>query len=110
VPSVTDSVGSDTLPERLRISVLVLEGDARHPGDEPQELPRGLEKCSRGAQPGFGSFTQLDALRFALEGLDVPVLYDIDFGHVPPQMALVNGALATVSLAGTAGTLVQSLV
>ena len=57
-----------------------------------------------------GSFTQLDALRFALDGLDVPVLYDIDFGHVPPQMALVNGALATVTLAGTAGTLVQSLL
>jgi muramoyltetrapeptide carboxypeptidase len=64
----------------------------------------------RSTAPASGSFTQLDALRFALDGLDVPVLYDIDFGHVPPQMALVNGALATVTLAGTAGTLVQSLV
>lgn len=56
------------------------------------------------------SFTQLDALESALGGLAVPVLYDVDLGHVPPQMALVNGALATVEFDGTTGTLVQQLV
>jgi len=57
-----------------------------------------------------GSFTQLDAVRHALGGLGVPVLHDLDLGHVPPQLALVNGALATVELTGSTGRLVQHLV
>ena len=56
-----------------------------------------------------GSFTQLDAVRHALGELGVPVLYDLDLGHVPPQLALVNGALATVELTGSTGRLVQHL-
>ncbi len=55
-------------------------------------------------------FSQLDALHHALDGLPVPVLYDVDIGHVPPQLALVNGASATVELHGDGhGTLVQML-
>jgi len=41
-------------------------------------------------------FTSDHAIALALEGLDLPVLLDLDIGHVPPQMALVQGALATV--------------
>ena len=42
--------------------------------------------------------------------LDVPVLYDLDLGHVPPQLKLVNGALAEVTIdASGTGTLVQHL-
>jgi hypothetical protein len=43
---------------------------------------------------------------FSRRVFDVPVPDDIDL--VPPQMALVNGALATVTLAGATGKLVQS--
>ena len=61
--------------------------------------------------PPTDGFTQLDALRHALGGLPAPVVHEVDLGHVPPQLALVNGALATVELAGSArGTLVQQLV
>ena len=61
--------------------------------------------------PASEGFSQTDALHHALGDLPVPVLHEVDIGHVPPQMPLVNGALATVSLAaGGRGTLVQQLV
>jgi muramoyltetrapeptide carboxypeptidase len=41
-------------------------------------------------------FTQRDALLDALGDLRVPVIYDMDMGHLPPQTMLVNGAQATV--------------
>lgn len=40
----------------------------------------------------------------------VPVLYDVDLGHIPPQLAIVNGALATVELTQATTTLVQRLI
>lgn len=51
----------------------------------------------------------LDALQSALGQLNVPVLYDVDIGHVPPQFTLVNGALATVTFDGTGGSISQQL-
>jgi muramoyltetrapeptide carboxypeptidase LdcA involved in peptidoglycan recycling len=50
---------------------------------------------TRGADlPGW---TQHDAARHALADLGVPVVADVDCGHVPPHLALVNGALATLT-------------
>lgn len=37
-----------------------------------------------------------EALRQTLAGLPCPVLLDVDIGHVPPQLVLVNGAHAQV--------------
>ena len=37
-----------------------------------------------------------DALQQTLGGLPCPVLVDVDIGHLPPQLVLVNGALAHV--------------
>ena len=51
----------------------------------------------------------LDALRSACEGISCPVLYDLDIGHLPPQLSLVNGALAQVSFEGDSGSIKQSL-
>lgn len=39
-------------------------------------------------------FTYEDALRSALGELNVPIVYDVDFGHVAPQWTLINGAKA----------------
>ncbi len=47
----------------------------------------------RPGAPDSSRFTQLDALESALGELEVPVLYDVDLGHVPPQLALVNGVV-----------------
>lgn len=54
--------------------------------------------------------SQEDAVRHALGDLDVPVLLDFDTGHQPPQMPLVNGALAEVRLNGADSSIVQHLV
>jgi len=56
-----------------------------------------------------GDFTQLDAVRSALGALDVPVLLDVDCGHVPPHLALVNGAVAELTFTGSAQGLSQTL-
>lgn len=54
-------------------------------------------------------FTQRDALLDALGGLTVPVLYDMDIGHLPPQLMLVNGARATVAFGPTEKVVQQTL-
>lgn len=50
-----------------------------------------------------------DAVRSALGGLACPVLYDLDIGHRPPNLALVNGALAQLSCANGGGEVITTL-
>jgi len=59
--------------------------------------------------PDSAGFTQLDAVRSALGGLGVPVVLDVDCGHVVPQLALVNGAHARVIVADGEQSIVQRL-
>jgi muramoyltetrapeptide carboxypeptidase LdcA involved in peptidoglycan recycling len=33
-----------------------------------------------------------------LEDLNVPVVYDVDLGHLPPQLTFINGAYAACSV------------
>ncbi len=54
-------------------------------------------------------FTYEDALHDVLDDLNVPVIYDVDFGHVAPQWMLVNGALAEFTYDKGKGFLLQSL-
>lgn len=63
----------------------------------------------RSAGPPSGDFSQHDALVHALGDLPIPVLYDLDLGHIPPQLAIVNGALGTVALGPATATCVQRL-
>jgi muramoyltetrapeptide carboxypeptidase LdcA involved in peptidoglycan recycling len=67
----------------------------------------------RSAAPDTTGGQQLryaDALQRCLGPLPCPVLVDVDIGHKPPQMTLVNGALATVRFgAGHAGSVEQRL-
>jgi muramoyltetrapeptide carboxypeptidase len=55
------------------------------------------------------AFTYLDALRSALSDAHCPVLYDLDIGHLPPQLSLVNGAFAKVEFTEGAGSITQRL-
>ena len=41
-------------------------------------------------------FTLIDALKQSVGDLSIPVIYDADIGHVPPQMQIVNGAIGEV--------------
>ena len=63
---------------------------------------------SRTNAPDAPGFSQRDAVRSALGDLDVPVVLDVDCGHVPPHLALVNGARVELTV-GEEQTLVQSL-
>ena len=54
-------------------------------------------------------FSQLDAVRSPLGDLGVPIVLDVDCGHVPPHLALVNGVLAQLDVTTTASTLTQHL-
>ena len=42
--------------------------------------------------------------------LNIPILYDIDCGHVPPQLTLINGAYAEVSVKDGKETVLQTLI
>lgn len=59
--------------------------------------------------PAAGSFTQRDAVTDALGGLDLPIVLDLEIGHVPPHLPLVNGAAARVVLDGDTRQITQEL-
>lgn len=63
----------------------------------------------RTVSPSSGGWTHDDGVRDALGGLDVPVVLDVDCGHVPPGLALVNGALATIDRTDGTWTLRQEM-
>ena len=59
--------------------------------------------------PDTSELSQEDAVRRALGDLDIPVILDFDTGHQPPQMPLVNGALADVVLTDIRASITQRL-
>lgn len=63
----------------------------------------------RTSGPDSDGFTHDDAVMDALGRLDVPVIADVDFGHVPPGNILINGALAHVIVDGETRTISQRL-
>lgn len=50
-----------------------------------------------------------DAVYEALKDLHVPIILDADFGHLPPRMTIINGAVGTVTCEDGAGTLEMKL-
>ncbi|MFI2104397.1 S66 peptidase family protein [Isoptericola sp. NPDC019693] len=65
---------------------------------------------SRTYAPDSEGFTQHDAVRDALGDLGIPLLAEVECGHVPPYLALVNGALARVQHGAGASVITQRLV
>ena len=65
----------------------------------------GRPDCYKDTQ----DFTLTDALRQGFSGLDIPVIYDADIGHIPPQMQIVNGAMGKVEFADGKATARQIL-
>ncbi|MEV4349846.1 S66 peptidase family protein [Actinoplanes sp. NPDC049596] len=63
----------------------------------------------RTAAPSIPTLTQDEAVLDALGSVGVPIIADVECGHVPPTMPFVNGARATVVLAGGAGRITQTL-
>lgn len=56
-----------------------------------------------------GGFEQADAVVDALGGLGIPIVLDLEIGHVPPHLPLVNGALARVVVDGDRHEITQEL-
>ena len=65
---------------------------------------------SRTKAPEPNGFTQHDAVRDALGGLGVPIVADVECGHVAPFLALVQGASTTVVHDGDSHSVTQRLV
>jgi len=59
--------------------------------------------------PDAEDFSYMDAVHDALDDLNLPVIYDADIGHRPPQMTVINGALASFDCADGRGTLELTL-
>ena len=58
-----------------------------------------------GSEGGFG---QRDAVVDALGMLDVPIVIDVEIGHVPPHLLLLNGAVARVVVDGETREITQT--
>ncbi|WP_405058639.1 LD-carboxypeptidase [Kribbella sp. NBC_01505] len=56
-----------------------------------------------------GSLTQHEAVLDALGSLNVPIIADVECGHVPPFMPIVNGALGRVVHTADRSELTQTL-
>lgn len=52
-------------------------------------------------------FSFQDALKRALGELHVPIIYDVDIGHVSPQWILINGSYGKFTYQSGKGTLIQ---
>ncbi len=58
---------------------------------------------------GIDTLTQHEAVLDALGSLDVPIIADVECGHVPPHLPIVNGARGRVVLTSTRNELTQTL-
>ena len=56
-----------------------------------------------------GGFTTLDALERLAEATNLPIIYNADVGHVPPQMTFVNGAYAEIKVVNGKGEITMNL-
>ncbi|MCM3271848.1 S66 family peptidase [Paenibacillus elgii] len=52
-------------------------------------------------------YTAEDVYQELAEELQLPIVYDIDCGHVPPQITLINGAYAEIEVEDGKGTVKQ---
>ncbi|MFY0638910.1 S66 family peptidase [Maricaulis maris] len=62
-----------------------------------------------GPERDGAGLTYSDVLESVLGGVGCPVLYDLDIGHKPPNLTLLNGSVATVRFEDGQGSIQQSL-
>ena len=54
-------------------------------------------------------FTLTDALENGIGNLGVPVIYDVDIGHLPPQIQIINGAYGKIDFKDGGATIWQEM-
>ncbi|MEQ2525066.1 S66 peptidase family protein [Bacillaceae bacterium CLA-AA-H227] len=78
------------------------------------KLAGWFENCSGimfGRSPAnmpVDNYTAEDVYQELSEELRIPIIYDIDCGHVPPQITFVNGAYAEIIVKEGKGTVLQT--
>jgi muramoyltetrapeptide carboxypeptidase len=60
------------------------------------------------ANAPVGNYIIEDVYKELSEELQIPVIYDIDCGHVPPQITFINGAFAEIEVENGQGTVLQT--
>ena len=55
-------------------------------------------------------FSFKDAVKRALDKYNVPIVYNVDLGHIPPQMTIINGSYAKFHYKDGKGKLIQKLI
>jgi muramoyltetrapeptide carboxypeptidase LdcA involved in peptidoglycan recycling len=69
----------------------------------------GAVMVGRTTAPDAPTLSQHEAVLDALECLGVPIVADVECGHVPPYMPIVNGALGRLRFGAGGGALEQTL-
>lgn len=64
---------------------------------------------AQSSSPDKQGFSYLDALHKVLGDIDIPVLFDLDIGHQPPNLTLINGAFTSVTYSAGKGSIHQTL-
>lgn len=57
-----------------------------------------------------GEYTYLEALKDSIGILNVPIIYDVDIGHVPPQITCINGSYGEFEYKNDKGVLKQKYI
>ncbi|HEY2494891.1 MAG TPA: S66 peptidase family protein [Paenibacillus sp.] len=77
------------------------------------KLAGWFENCSgimfgrSNANQPVNDYTAEDVYQELSDELGFPIIYDVDCGHVPPQITLINGAYAEVKVTEGKGTVMQ---
>jgi muramoyltetrapeptide carboxypeptidase len=77
------------------------------------KLAGWFENCScimfgrSSANESVENYTIEDVYQDLSDELQIPIIYDIDCGHLPPQITFVNGAFGVVEVEDGKGTIVQ---
>jgi muramoyltetrapeptide carboxypeptidase len=80
------------------------------------KLAGWFENCSGimfGRSPANHSvenYTIKDVYQDLLDELQIPIIYDIDCGHMPPQITFINGAFADVEVENGKGVVKQHFI
>lgn len=80
------------------------------------KLAGWFENCSgilfgrSNANHPVNNYTIEDVYDELAEELQIPIIYDVDFGHVPPQLTLINGAYGEVKVRKGEGVIIQSFI
>lgn len=56
------------------------------------------------------NYTVEDIYKELFEELQIPIIYDIDCGHVPPQITFINGAYAEVEVEDGKASVIQYFI